>query len=112
MKKRSIQRLWLTAATAAAMTLLLPASPAAAINQIACGDRTDFVKVWYNGGANIKCFANAGTIAPALADVEVITSGNNNIHVWLGNEIRPVGKWSTIRDIENLDVPLYALQIH
>ncbi|MFF9763129.1 MULTISPECIES: beta/gamma crystallin domain-containing protein [Streptomyces] len=112
MKKRFIQRLSLTAATAAAMTLLLPASPAAAINQTDCGDRTDFVKVWYNGGADTKCFANAGTITPALADVERITSGNNNIHVWLGNEIRAMGKWSSIRDIENLDVPLYVLQIH
>ncbi|MFI8093610.1 beta/gamma crystallin domain-containing protein [Streptomyces sp. NPDC086080] len=110
--KRSTQRLSLAAAAAAAMTLLLPASPAAAINQTDCGDRTDFVKVWYNGGANTKCFANAGTILTGLADVERITSGNNRIHVWLGNEIRVMEKWSSIRDIENLNSPLYALQIH
>ncbi|MEZ3182087.1 hypothetical protein KYY02_26490 [Streptomyces pimonensis] len=110
--KRSTQRLSLAAAAAATMTLLLPASPAAAINQIDCGDRTDFVKVWYNGGASTKCFANAGTVTPGLPDVERITSGNNSIHVWLGNEIRAMDKWSSIRDVENLNVPLYVLQIH
>ncbi|MEU1696039.1 beta/gamma crystallin domain-containing protein [Streptomyces hirsutus] len=110
--KRSTQRLSLVAAAAATMTLLLPASPAAAINQTDCGDRTDFVKVWYNGGASTRCFANAGTITPGLVDVERIRSGNNRIHVWLGNEIRAMEKWSAIRDVENLDATLYALQIH
>lgn len=110
--KRSILRISLAAAAAGAMTVVLPASPAAAINQTDCGTRTDFVKVWYNGGSDTKCFANAGTVTPGLPDVERITSGNNSIHVWLGNEIRSMDKWSSIRDVENLDATLYALQIH
>ncbi|MFF5157761.1 hypothetical protein ACFY3N_16150 [Streptomyces sp. NPDC000348] len=109
--KRSLRRLSLAAA-AGTMTVVLPASPAAAINRTDCGTRTDFVKVWYDGGAGTRCFANAGTLTPGLTDVERITSGSNSIHVWLGDEIRSMGKWSSLRDVENLDATLYALQIH
>jgi hypothetical protein len=43
---------------AAAMAALLPASPAAAVNQTACGDRTDLVRVCGDGNQT-ACFANA-----------------------------------------------------
>ncbi|MFF1548118.1 beta/gamma crystallin domain-containing protein [Streptomyces sp. NPDC058291] len=107
--KRSISRIGLVVA-AGAMTALLPALPAAATNQTGCGDRTDFVKVWYNGGQT-ACYANAGVIAPQLPNVSKITSGNNNIEVILGNQTKTMSKWSTIVDVEGLNQTLYILHI-
>ncbi|MEV6613267.1 beta/gamma crystallin domain-containing protein [Streptomyces sp. NPDC051051] len=107
--KRSISRIALVVA-AGAMTALLPALPAAAINQTGCGDRTDFVKVWYNGGQT-ACYANAGVIAPQLPNVSRITSGNNNIELILGDQTRAMSKWSSIVDVEGLNATLYILHI-
>lgn len=107
--KRFVSRIGLVAA-AGAMTALLPASPAAAINQTGCGDRTDFVKVWYNGGQT-ACFANAGVMAPQLPNVSRITSGNNNVEAMLGNQVKVMPKWSSIVDVEGLNATLYILQI-
>ncbi|MCX2925128.1 beta/gamma crystallin domain-containing protein [Streptomyces sp. NEAU-W12] len=107
--KRSISRIALVVA-AGAMTALVPAFPAAAINQTGCGDRTDFVKVWYNGGQT-ACFANAGVMAPQLPNVSRITSGNNNVEVMLGDKVKTMSKWSSIVDVEGLNATLYILQI-
>ncbi|MEU1042200.1 beta/gamma crystallin domain-containing protein [Streptomyces sp. NPDC005551] len=107
--KRSITRIALVV-TAGAMTALLPAFSAAATNQTGCGDRTDFVKVWYDGGKT-ACFANAGVIAPQLPNVSRITSGNNNIEMILGDKVETMSKWSSIRDVEGLNATLYILQI-
>ncbi|MFH9864357.1 beta/gamma crystallin domain-containing protein [Streptomyces sp. NPDC017202] len=107
--KRSISRIALVVA-AGAMTALLPALPAAATDQTGCGDRTDFVKVWYDGGRT-ACFANAGVIARQLPDVSRITSGNNAVEMILGDQVRTMPKWSSIVDVEGLDATLYILQI-
>ncbi|WP_328672305.1 beta/gamma crystallin domain-containing protein [Streptomyces sp. NBC_00328] len=107
--KRSISRITLVAA-AGAMMALLPALPASATNQTDCGDRTDFVKVWYNGNQT-ACFANAGVIAPQLPNVSRIRSGDNNIEIMLGDSVRAMPKWSSIRDVEGLSGTLYILQI-
>ncbi|MFE9676882.1 beta/gamma crystallin domain-containing protein [Streptomyces sp. NPDC006259] len=107
--KRTISRIALVVA-AGAMTALLPALPAAAINQTGCGDRTDFVKVWYDGGRT-ACFANAGVMAPQLPHVMRVTSGNNNVELMLGDKVRTMPKWSSIVDVEGLDATLYILQI-
>jgi hypothetical protein len=108
--RRSISRIALTAVAAGVITVLAPVSTASATNQTSCGDRTDFVKVWYNGGQT-ACYANAGVIAPQLPNVSRITSGNNNIEVYLGNEVRTLPKWSSIVDVEGLNSTLYILQI-
>ncbi|MET9504352.1 beta/gamma crystallin domain-containing protein [Streptomyces sp. NPDC006622] len=107
--KRTISRIALVVA-AGAVTALLPALPAAAINQTGCGDRTDFVKVWYDGGRT-ACFANAGVMAPQLPHVTRVTSGNNNVELMLGDKVRTMRKWSSIVDVEGLDATLYILQI-
>ncbi|WP_221349383.1 beta/gamma crystallin domain-containing protein [Streptomyces beigongshangae] len=108
--KRSVSHLALTAVAAGVMTVLAPVSTASATNQTSCGDRDDFVKVWYNGGQT-ACFANAGVLAPQLPNVSRITSGNNNIEMILGNEVRTMAKWQSIRDVEGLNSTLYILQI-
>lgn len=108
--KRSVSRIALVVA-AGAMTALVPALPAAAANQTGCGDRTDFVKVWYDGGRT-ACYANAGFIAPQLPNVYRITSGNNNIEVLLGDRVKTMPKWSSIVDVEGLNWTLHILQIH
>ncbi|MEV7105459.1 beta/gamma crystallin domain-containing protein [Streptomyces atroolivaceus] len=107
--KRTISRLGLVLA-AGTVTALLPASPAAAVNQTACGDRTDLVKVWYNGNQT-ACFANAGVMAPGLPRVSRVTSGNNNIEMLLGDHVVVVPKWSGIRDVEGLNATLHILQV-
>ncbi|MFD3731717.1 beta/gamma crystallin domain-containing protein [Streptomyces sp. NPDC058632] len=108
--KRFISRIALTAVAAGVMTALVPVSTASATNQTNCGDRTDFVKVWYNGNQT-ACFANAGVMAPQLPNVSRITSGNNNIEMILGGEVRTLPKWSSIVDVEGLNSTLYILQI-
>jgi hypothetical protein len=107
--KRTLSRLGLVLA-AGATAALLTASPAAAANQTACGDRTDLVKVWYNGGQT-ACFANAGVLAPNLPNVSRVTSGNNHIEILLGDHVRVMPKWSAIRDVEGLNWTLHILQI-
>ncbi|MFJ2261951.1 beta/gamma crystallin domain-containing protein [Streptomyces sp. NPDC087844] len=108
--KRSISRIALVVA-AGAMTALVPSLPAAATNQTGCGNRTDFVKVWYNGGSQTACYANAGVIAPQLPNVTRITSGDNNIEMLLGDKVKTMSKWSSIVDVEGLNHTLYILQI-
>ncbi|MFJ9718786.1 beta/gamma crystallin domain-containing protein [Streptomyces sp. NPDC101213] len=106
--KRPLARVALVLA-AGATTALLPALPAAATNQTGCGDRTDFVKVWYDGGRRTACYANAGVIAPQLPDVYRVTSGNNDIEMILGDQVKTMPKWSSIREVEGRT--LYILQI-
>ncbi|MEU7471797.1 beta/gamma crystallin domain-containing protein [Streptomyces sp. NPDC044984] len=108
--RRSVSRIALTAVAVGAVTALAPVSTASAANQTDCGDRTDFVKVWYNG-SQTACFANAGVLAPQLPNVSRITSGNNNIEILLGGEVRTMPKWSSIVDVEGLNSTLYILQI-
>ncbi|MFF0111303.1 beta/gamma crystallin domain-containing protein [Streptomyces prasinus] len=109
--KRSLSRIALTVVATGVMTALMPLSTASAINQTDCGDRTDFVKVWYNGGASTVCYANAGVLAPNLPNVKRIRSGDNNIEMWLGNGTRVMGKWSSIVDVEDSSGTLHLLQI-
>ncbi|QMV24300.1 hypothetical protein GQS52_23810 [Streptomyces sp. SCUT-3] len=109
--KHRASRIALTVAAAGIMTALLPVSSAAAINQTDCGTRTDFVKVWYDGGDQVMCFANAGIVTPQLPNVWKVSSGDNRIQMFLNNEPVSMEKWSTIVDIEGLNQTLYALQI-
>ncbi|MFI1962463.1 MULTISPECIES: beta/gamma crystallin domain-containing protein [Streptomyces] len=110
--KRSTSRIAVTVTAAAALTALLPASQAAAINQTDCGDRTDFVKVWYDGGARTMCFANGGTVTLQLPNVSKVTSGDNNVAMFLGARAVTMNKWSTLVDAEGLNATLHALQIY
>ncbi len=107
--KRTTSRLGLVLAVGAAAALV-SVSPAAAVNQTACGDRTDLVKVWSDGDRT-ACFANAGVMAPGLPRVSRVTSGNNHVEILLGDHVRVLPKWSGIRDVEELGATLHILQI-
>ncbi|MFD3514784.1 beta/gamma crystallin domain-containing protein [Streptomyces sp. NPDC058657] len=107
--KRTLSRLGLVLAVGA-VSALVSVSPAAAVNQTACGDRTDLVKVWYNGNQT-ACFANAGVMAPGLPNVWRVTSGNNHVELLLGDQVRVLPKWSALRDVEGLNATLHILQI-
>ncbi|SDC93463.1 hypothetical protein SAMN05216505_104182 [Streptomyces prasinopilosus] len=93
------------------MTAALPVSTASAINRTDCGGRTDFVKVWYDGGSRTVRYADACVLAPNLPGAEGISSGNHNVEMWLGNEVRTMGRWPIVIDVENLDPTLHLLQI-
>ena len=67
-----------------ALTFGLPASPALAINQVACGNRTDFLMVHIDLNGNIgtnRCYANAGVTAVNIGGVYRVDSGNNKATV-------------------------------
>ncbi|GAA3074979.1 beta/gamma crystallin domain-containing protein [Streptosporangium carneum] len=92
MKKITKQAV-LTALTAVmATTALAVTAPAAhAITPLACGNRTDLLKVTYHdldGGKRDICFANAGTYTfYNYAWLHEIKTGNNRVQ-WYGD-----GKW-------------------
>jgi hypothetical protein len=66
---------------AVVLTIGLPASPAYAIDQVPCGNRTDLLKLHLDLGSNMRsgwCYANAGTTKVDLFwRVSRIDSGNN-----------------------------------
>ncbi|GAB2935097.1 hypothetical protein GCM10027280_23730 [Micromonospora polyrhachis] len=83
MRKR-LKQFTLGAAAALALTFALPASPAFAINSVACGNRTDFLKLDISLGGGLgtnRCFANSGAVAVDIGGVYQITSGNNKVTV-------------------------------
>jgi hypothetical protein len=66
------------------LTFGLPASPAYAIDRVACGNRTDFLmlEIDLGGGWNTnQCYANAGATSPDVGGVRRISSGNNRAMV-------------------------------
>lgn len=109
--KRVTQRMTLVMAAAGALAVLMPASPAAAMNRADCGNRNDFVKVWYDGGKNTVCFANAGVQDMNLPNAVKVSSGNNRVRFVVGGDIYTLAKWSAKVDVENQNKTLTRLRI-
>jgi hypothetical protein len=68
------------------LTFALPASPAMAINEAACGNRLDLLKLEGSAGGPLDaygsvCFANGGSVAKSIYGVSRISSGNNTVKV-------------------------------
>ncbi|KFZ81552.1 hypothetical protein ED92_14920 [Amycolatopsis sp. MJM2582] len=83
MRKRA-KRLSVVGAAALGLLVAVPASPAFAIDQVACGNRDDFVKLdisFGNGMGTNRCFANGGVTGTDIGGVYNITSGNNKVTV-------------------------------
>ncbi|MEZ3177634.1 hypothetical protein KYY02_02570 [Streptomyces pimonensis] len=109
--KRVTLRTSLAVVTVGVLAALTPASPAAAMNRVSCQDRTDFVKVWYNHGSNVACFANAGVQDVHFPNTVRVSSGNNSIRMVLGGEIHTMPKWATKRDVDGSAKLLSRLRI-
>lgn len=92
--KRSLKRVIVGAIATGAMTVALPVGSAAAINNLQCGDRTDLVKVVYNDGRAMTCFANAGVMDLNLPYVTQVSSGNNKVRFVSNGETVSMDKWT------------------
>ncbi|ACU34704.1 hypothetical protein KCV87_16870 [Actinosynnema pretiosum subsp. pretiosum] len=82
--RSSSKKFTLAAATAVAALVAIPAGPAFAIDQVACGNRTDFAKLDIRVGQNLgtnRCFANSGVVAVEVPNVYRASSGNNKLTV-------------------------------
>ncbi|MFY1655385.1 beta/gamma crystallin domain-containing protein [Solwaraspora sp. WMMB762] len=68
----------------AALTFGLPPNPAMAINQVGCGNRTDFLTLHIDLGGGVgtaRCFANSGAMAVNIGGVYRFDTGNNKATV-------------------------------
>ncbi|WP_035852273.1 beta/gamma crystallin domain-containing protein [Cryptosporangium arvum] len=67
---------------AMALAVLGWQSPALAVNEVACGTRTDLAKAWDVSGTH--CYANAGAMSINLTNVTRLCAGNNVVSwtVW------------------------------
>ncbi|GAA4525643.1 beta/gamma crystallin domain-containing protein [Amycolatopsis samaneae] len=82
--RKTLKRITVGGAAAAALFVAVPASPAFAINSVACGNRTDLVKLdisFGNGMGTNRCFANAGVTAVNFGGVYNVSAGNNKVTV-------------------------------
>ncbi|MGW1146267.1 beta/gamma crystallin domain-containing protein [Streptomyces sp. NPDC002454] len=98
--KRITRSLAVTIAATAAVTIAMPAGNAYAINEVPCGNRTDFLKVWSHhawGPTSVDCYANGGKIAFGNWWVDRISTGNNDIiyHDANGSKVR-INRWTDI----------------
>lgn len=79
-----VKKITVGAMAVLALTFAFPASPAFAIDSVACGNRTDLLKldISFGGGLGTsRCFANAGVVAVNLGGVHQFSSGNNKVTV-------------------------------
>ncbi|GAA2446292.1 beta/gamma crystallin domain-containing protein [Streptomyces glaucus] len=109
--KRVTLRTSLAVVTAGVLAALVPAGPAAALNRTDCGTRVDFVKIWYDHGSHVACFANAGVQDVHLPHTVKVSSGNNSIRMVLGGEVLTMPKWTTKRDVDGSAKLLSRLRI-
>ncbi|WET76366.1 beta/gamma crystallin domain-containing protein [Amycolatopsis sp. QT-25] len=82
--RKSLKRLSVVGAAALGLLVAIPASPAFAIGEVACGDRDDFLKLdisFGNGMGTNRCFANGGVTGTNIGGVYNIFSGNNKATV-------------------------------
>ncbi|MET8759961.1 beta/gamma crystallin domain-containing protein [Lentzea sp. NPDC004782] len=82
--RKNVKKIGLGGAAVLGLLLAVPASPAFAIDQVACGQRDDFVKLEIALGGGLgtnRCFANAGVTAVDIDGVHTITSGNNKVTI-------------------------------
>ncbi|MFJ8916567.1 beta/gamma crystallin domain-containing protein [Amycolatopsis sp. NPDC102389] len=82
--RKGLKRLSVVGAAAVGLLVAVPASPAFAIGEVACGNRDDFVKLdisFGNGMGTNRCFANGGVTGTNIGGVYNIYSGNNKVTV-------------------------------
>ncbi|MDX2680421.1 beta/gamma crystallin domain-containing protein [Streptomyces soliscabiei] len=91
----------LTTVMAAASLTIGTASQASAMNSVACGDRTDFLKVGYHWThANeyfTMCYANAGEASAYTDWTGWFDTGNNRVQYLADGNWQPgtpVAKWT------------------
>lgn len=106
--KSTLTAVAVTGMAAAAVTATLSAAPASATNQVDCGDRTDFVKIWYHSedGSQhyVSCFANAGWVDWG-AWTDQISTGNNAISVHdADGDAFTIAPWTVYNPINSFDM--------
>ncbi|WP_410646839.1 beta/gamma crystallin domain-containing protein [Amycolatopsis sp. cmx-4-54] len=82
--RKSLKRFSVVGAAALGLLVAVPASPAFAINTVACGNRDDFVKLdisFGNGMGTNRCFANDGVTGTDIGGVYNISAGDNKVTV-------------------------------
>ncbi len=82
--RTSVKRLMLGGAATLGLLAAVPATPAFAIDQVGCCNRTDFVKLDIDFGTGLgtnTCFANAGDRGVDIGGVYNISAGNNKVTV-------------------------------
>ncbi|MEU0932988.1 MULTISPECIES: beta/gamma crystallin domain-containing protein [unclassified Embleya] len=79
--KRAARSMAVALAAAAALTLVVPPSPAFAIDHVPCRGGEDFLKIWsHNGGdQSVDCYANRGRTSFGGWWVDKISTGNNDL---------------------------------
>ncbi|MFE2278083.1 hypothetical protein ACFXAE_12665 [Streptomyces sp. NPDC059454] len=82
--KSRYKRLAISALTAAALTAVLPAAPAAATDEINCGTDDSLVKLTYveNGAEHARCWENPGPVQVDQYGVTSLFSGANEVVVF------------------------------
>jgi hypothetical protein len=99
--RQSAKRIVTTTVIAGAMFISLPMATASAINGVPCGNRTDLVKIAYNGDTASRCFANSGVVDVTLRNVYEVSSGNNEIRVVMNGVVYSLSKWQTRRILDS-----------
>lgn len=108
--KIGLKRLGLGAVMAGALTVALPAAPALAVDEVACGHDDGLVKVTYqeNGTEHSRCWENLGGFSLYQDDVTSFSSGDYEVVVaWIGSsgpwqvELLPPHTSATFNGVEN-----------
>lgn len=111
--KKKLTALAVTGAAVAAASATLSAAPASAANVTDCGDRTDFVKIWYHNedGSQhyVSCFANAGWVEWG-SWTDQISTGNNAISVHdADGDAFTLNKWTVYNPINSFDMADFTI---
>ncbi|MFE6744172.1 beta/gamma crystallin domain-containing protein [Streptomyces tubercidicus] len=110
--KRQFKRIVTAAAAAVALTAVIPAGSASAMNSTDCGNSTEFVKVT-TMDHHTFCFANAGEMNVDIKDVHTVTQGNNDVEGTISGHHFDLQKGGgSITDVEGFNWELTWLKIH
>lgn len=92
---KRIARIAIAGAAVAVASATLSPAPASAANKIACGNRTDLVKVWWHNEdqmhtpTHTSCYANAGFWSKGFSSIiwtDQLSTGNNRVCVYDRNK--------------------------
>ncbi|MFI6652613.1 beta/gamma crystallin domain-containing protein [Streptomyces sp. NPDC050529] len=97
--KRMARSMGFAIAAAAAVTMVMPTSNAAAIDHVECRGGEDFLKVWshLDGQNSVDCYANKGRTSFGSWWVDRISTGNNDLVYFdvNGDSVR-INRWTDI----------------
>jgi len=99
--KKNLRRAAVGSALGAIMSATLVSTPALAVDAVACGDRTDLLKIWFHYAQGdehrVACYANAGEF-PFNNWVDGVSTGNNRVVLHDANgENITLEKWTDYR---------------